>query len=1128
MSENTFTVNIDWTNAQSSMKNLVESLDRLNRKLDEFGTKGKQVGGKTAAGTKMAAEEMKKLNARYRELSREFDRVMSKSKKVDQGTERWKRYLQRVREINRELNVLRSKGATGVDAVTQAQGKLNNQVSLGRQLFLRLRSVMLTVFGAYAIINGIRNTINTVKEFELGMARLQAITGETKEAMDALGDINKVLAADGIFSATEIAGIQVQLAKFGFTLKEITASTGGILDLATATGEDLNSAVDLVSSSIRALGMEASETGRLVDVLGKAFTSSALDVGKFRESAKYVLPLARQMGWSIEEVAATLGKLADSGISGSLAGTGLRQTFIQLWDASSDLSQVLGAGIKTFDDFYDAITDAKRAGVAFDEVLAAVPVRAKTMFTVLWNGARDIQRYREEIEASNGAIKEMAEVQLNTLAYEIKRTNSAWKSFVLSMQDSGGALKEIFGFMADGLRGLTRFLNPHAYGMMEASKAVEAYKKSLDATGRSESYSAVKSRIGLLTEELEKQEDVLERMESRGAVPRTWDVGLLPVPIPGSGVFNQKELNEQISIVTKLKEELRLLGDLEFDLRVGADVERNIEKTLKDINSLDGWDELKEKYDVKDFNEFLSKATLSSQEKTKLLDEFRISYEGVLEEISLKAQDAFLSGEQDNLDYLGAIFSNYKEWGERTIALVSGDVVTLMELEREATANKLKALQGLYDQQRKLELIRNENRVQSEEEREKNILSINKKYDGLGYQALLKYGELTKTEKEIINALLLELDKTYARESLKVTDEFYEQWIDKITKRFNDLMAIEKAKGEIEIQEMKNNNATKEEVWRRSLELEISFAEQQLEFAKRVGASADEVERLTLELERLSLELEGGFTGKDTDPDTSGIERYINDIVRLSNIAINAWKKMVDEQVRATEAIVGDLNTRIAEVQRDLEREQELYIEGYANNVTVKQKEYQDLKAIRERALKDRDAAVRRQQRIEAISQAVNITSAVSNVINQYSKIPWVGWALGVAAAAAFIGLFESSKSKINALTKYGEGGEIRGKSHTMGGVPIEAEGGEFVVRKKQYTKYKELVNAINRDDLPEINRHVVNNTNFGRSEKIVVSTKEWREIRDLLRDNLDREDERVLGAKKIISKGIKKRIVDV
>ena len=58
---------------------------------------------------------------------------------------------------------------------------------------------------------------------------------------------------------------------------------------------------------------------------------------------------------------------------------------------------------------------------------------------------------------------------------------------------------------------------------------------------------------------------------------------------------------------------------------------------------------------------------------------------------------------------------------------------------------------------------------------------------------------------------------------------------------------------------------------------------------------------------------------------------------------------------------------------------------------------------------------------------------------------------------------FKSDKQR--KLEKYFNGGSIRGNSHNRGGVPIEAEGGEFIIKK-------DSVNRSTLDILEYINRH--------------------------------------------------------
>jgi len=232
--------------------------------------------------------------------------------------------------------------------------------------------------------------------------------------------------------------------------------------------------------------------------------------------------------------------------------------------------------------------------------------------------------------------------------------------------------------------------------------------------------------------------------------------------------------------------------------------------------------------------------------------------------------------------------------------------------------------------------------------------------------------------------------------------------------------------------------------------------------------------------------------------------------------------------VDSTERLVSDLNTRIAETQRELERETELYTEGYANNVSLKKKELAELQQARQQALIEREKAIRKQQILEAIAQAINLASAIANTINIYSKIPVVGLALAGGIAAGFIALFASMQSKAKNITQYGSGGEIDGNSHARGGVMIEAEGGEFVMRKSAYAKYPDLIRAINDDALPKINSTFINSIGNEKRGDVVIDTEIWNKMYNLWENNLGKGTTNIVGNKKIVTSGIRKRSIKI
>jgi TP901 family phage tail tape measure protein len=67
--------------------------------------------------------------------------------------------------------------------------------------------------------------------------------------------------------------------------------------------------------------MTADQAGRAADVFATITSSANTDVHQLGEAMKYASSTANAAGMDIEQTAAVLGVLADSGIKGSMAGT---------------------------------------------------------------------------------------------------------------------------------------------------------------------------------------------------------------------------------------------------------------------------------------------------------------------------------------------------------------------------------------------------------------------------------------------------------------------------------------------------------------------------------------------------------------------------------------------------------------------------------------------------------------------------------------------------------------------------------------------------------------------------------------------------------------------------------------
>lgn len=184
--------------------------------------------------------------------------------------------------------------------------------------------------------------------FDQGMQNVAAKSGATAEQMQALRAKAKELGATTSFSATEAAQGMEMLAQAGLNADQILGGIGPMLKLAAAGALDLGTAADIATNIATPFGIAADEIGRVADVLAVTATSSNTDVISLGESFKMVAPLAAATGNSLEEMAAALGVMANQGMKGTMAGTGLADMMKTMVEPAA-IEQFKKLGVETQD-----------------------------------------------------------------------------------------------------------------------------------------------------------------------------------------------------------------------------------------------------------------------------------------------------------------------------------------------------------------------------------------------------------------------------------------------------------------------------------------------------------------------------------------------------------------------------------------------------------------------------------------------------------------------------------------------------------------------------------------------------------------------------------------------------------
>jgi len=357
-----------------------------------------------------------------------------------------------VKKVDKALKTTEKQAKQTSGAMSSAFNALpaSIQGAIGQVKNLGTSFKALAVGGGVAAIAAIGSLFVTATkkgaEFAQALSGLEAVLGASDSEMNKLSNSAKELGASTQFTSKQVVELQTEFAKLGFSTKEILASTKATLDLAASLDVGLGEAAMIAGSTLRAFGLEAEETQRVVDVMAASTSKSALDYDALRESLKLVAPTSRALNVDIEETTALLATLADNGLKGSVAGTGLSKTFIELNKKGIPLNE--------------ALERVANSSNSLNEAIDLVGVVGSKSLLTLANNAPKIDVLTESFRNSQGAAQRLAETRLDNLAGDTTKLGSAWEGFLLSIEDGEGIFNSIARGIVQATTSLLNFITP--------------------------------------------------------------------------------------------------------------------------------------------------------------------------------------------------------------------------------------------------------------------------------------------------------------------------------------------------------------------------------------------------------------------------------------------------------------------------------------------------------------------------------------------------------------------------------------------------------------------------------------------------------------------------------------------
>lgn len=307
----------------------------------------------------------------------------------------------------------------------------------------------LTTYLTLPIVGAGTAVVKTAGEFDQSMAEVRAITGTTGKDFDALRQQAIDLGGSTAYSAVEVANAMTEMGKAGWSSQQIMDGMEGVLNAAAASGEGLASVSTIVADAISGFGLEAKDATHVADLLAQAANAGTIDIVDMGESFKYVAPVAKSMGFSIEDCSTALLAMSNAGIKGSQAGTSLRTMMLNLANPTDEAAawmQKLGIEVtnadgsfKSFDEIVN-IMQKSMAGLTDEEKAAAAEaIAGKTgiagMLAVVDMAPEKYDELTKTMADCDGVAKQTADTMQDNLMSKLEQLGGALESLAIKLGD---------------------------------------------------------------------------------------------------------------------------------------------------------------------------------------------------------------------------------------------------------------------------------------------------------------------------------------------------------------------------------------------------------------------------------------------------------------------------------------------------------------------------------------------------------------------------------------------------------------------------------------------------------------------------------------------------------------------
>ena len=420
----------EWQNLQKSVREYGDTIATNNEKLKEL--------DKRLGLNQRSAADLGKILKSLR------DELKHTSKATD--PHRFKELQQQVTATEKAL----ARATSGTRSLVTEFFNLTKMKSVLTGFFMGIGNQLLSV-----VLNGFRESVNVIIDFEKANSKLAGVLGSSKAGIAGLTDEARRLGATTAYTASEVTGLQVELAKLGFGEGQIKAMEEAILKFALAVDTDLGSAASVAGGALRAFGLEAEDAESAMATLAIGTTTSALSFNDYATMLSTTAPVAKAFGFTLEDTVALMGALKNANFDASSAATATRNILLNLADGSGKLATALGGPVTNLDELAAGLKKLQSEGIDLATALELTDKRSVAAFETFINNADTLTTLRQGVtdctDAFNGMYKEMSD---NTQG-SLNILKSTFEGLILRFYEGKGAFKSFIDMLTQFVQGIS-------------------------------------------------------------------------------------------------------------------------------------------------------------------------------------------------------------------------------------------------------------------------------------------------------------------------------------------------------------------------------------------------------------------------------------------------------------------------------------------------------------------------------------------------------------------------------------------------------------------------------------------------------------------------------------------------